>query len=133
MFPDRKPAELDDAEVAARTKAYLNVMRGPGYRQDLDLVAVSDSGEFAAFCLCWLDSENRVGYFEPVGCHPDFRRKGLTRAVILEGLRRFRSNGAEFALVDCSEANVPARRLYESCGFRTLITDDEYARELPAA
>ena len=80
----------DKAEIDRRTRVYKNVMRLPGYRMDLDLVAVTGGGEFAACCTCWLDSENRVGEFEPVGCHPDFRRRGLTRAVMFEGLRRLR-------------------------------------------
>ena len=118
----------DKAEIDRRTRVYKNVMRLPGYRMDLDLVAVTGGGEFAACCTCWLDSENRVGEFEPVGCHPDFRRMGLTRAVMFEGLRRLKALGAESAVVETNPFNLPAIRLYESCGFTLVFSDPLYRK-----
>ena len=60
--------------------------------------AVAENGDFAACCTCWLDAENRVGEFEPVGCHPDYRQRGLTRAAMFEAMRRLRLLGAEAAV-----------------------------------
>lgn len=118
----------DNAEIDRRTKIYKNVMKMPGYRQDLDIVAVTGDGEFAACCTCWLDSENRVGEFEPVGCHPDFRRRGLMRAIMYEGLRRLKALGAESAVVMTNPFNLPAIRLYESCGFELVFSDPVYRK-----
>jgi ribosomal protein S18 acetylase RimI-like enzyme len=86
------------------------------YRPELDQVAVAPDGSFAAFCLCWLDEENRVGNLEPVGTHPDHRRLGLARAVCLAGLRSLRAADADTALVH-SVGGSAATRLYESVGF----------------
>lgn len=114
----------------SRRDMYLNAMRTPGYRKDLDLAVVSDAGEHAAMCIVWLDSDNKAGLFEPVGCDPDYRRMGLARAMIAEGLRRLKSLGAESAVVYPWSANEPAIRLYESCGFRELFRDRTYTKVL---
>ena len=116
----------------SRHEIYLNAMRTPGYRKELDLAVVSDSDEHVAMCIVWLDSENKVGEFEPVGCHPDYLRKGLSKTMIAEGLRRLKALGAESAVVYPWSTNEPAIRLYESCGFRELFRDRTYTKTLIA-
>jgi ribosomal protein S18 acetylase RimI-like enzyme len=64
---------------------------------------------------------NRTGEFEPVGARPAHRRKGLGKAVILEGLPRLRERGAEAGIVYSVHSNEAATKLYESAGFRTLL------------
>lgn len=108
-------------------EGYRNVRATPNYRGDLDLVAVAPNGDFAAYCLVWYDEASRVGEYEPVGAHPDWRRQGVTRAVVTEGLRRLHALGAKWAIVLTSSENTPAVRLYESCGF-TKHDDELYYR-----
>ena len=91
-----------------------------GYRPELDLVAVSDNGELASFGLCWYDEVNRVGEFEPVGTHPDYRGRGFGKALLLEGVRRLKDTGASACLVYPPGASEPACRLYESAGFKPI-------------
>jgi mycothiol synthase len=112
-------------------EAYRRLRGVPGYRPDLDLVAVAPNGDFAAYCICWLDAENRTGEFEPVGTAPAYRRQGAARAVMLEGLWRLRAAGAETAIVYTSANNRPAVALYESVGFR--LYDEEHYYEKPLA
>ena len=114
----------------SRQDLYLNAMRTPGYRKDLDLAVVTDAGELVAMCITWLDSNNKAGLFEPVGCYPDYRRRGLSRALIAEGLRRLKALGAKTAVVYPWSTNEPAIRLYESCGFRELFRDRTYTKAL---
>lgn len=89
------------------------------YRPDLDCIAEAPDGRLAAYCLTWLDEANKVGEFEPVGTHPDFRRLGLGSAVCRFALRRLEEEGARratvYAVVDPS--NPGAKALYESIGF----------------
>ena len=96
---------------------YLWVMRSPTYRLDLDIVVQDTGGQILAFCLIWYDEENQMGVFEPVGCHPDYRRKGCARAVMIEGLRRLFAMGANQAVVGSQCVNGVANHLYESLGF----------------
>ena len=109
---------------------YLAFMRSPVYRPEMDLVAIAPDGRVAAFCIAWLDFTNRVGLFEPVGVHPDFRRMGLGRAVLAEGLRRMMAYGMQSAIV-CAEAdNAAAQRLYQATGFQVEQRLPTYVKSL---
>ena len=98
----------------------LRFMRSPVYRGDQDLVTVAPDGRFASFCIVWPDPVTKVGLFEPVGTHPDFQRKGLGKAVVVEGLRRLKARGMKQAIVCAEHDNPAARKLYESAGFRAI-------------
>jgi len=111
--------------------AYKRLRAAPGYRPDLDLVAVTSEGEFAAYCLCWLDPVTHVGLFEPVGTHPAYRRQGVGTAVVREGLRRLQALGATTAWVTAVESNLAARKLYERVGFKTITYEYLYKRFPP--
>ncbi|MEM8534761.1 MAG: GNAT family N-acetyltransferase [Chloroflexota bacterium] len=98
------------------TGRYQHFMQAPNYAANLDLVAVAPEGTFGAFCMCWVDSVNRVGQFEPVGTAPQFRKQGLARATLTEGLRRMQQAGATTAMVIVDEDEQPAKHLYEAVG-----------------
>ncbi|MEZ4712755.1 MAG: GNAT family N-acetyltransferase [Caldilineaceae bacterium] len=95
-----------------------HVMRRPYYRPQNEIVAVAPDGRVAAFTVIWLDHVNKVGEFEPVGTHSDFRRLGLARAVMLHGLARMKQQGMARATVEHLADNAPARELYRSLGFQ---------------
>jgi ribosomal protein S18 acetylase RimI-like enzyme len=101
-------------------ESYRNVMRAWPYRADLDCIAVAPGGDVAAYCLAWLDDENRVGELEPVGTHSRFRRRGLAAAVCGFALQRLREEGAQLAVVYArgDAAYAAPKQLYESLGFR---------------
>jgi mycothiol synthase len=109
-------------------EAYRRLRTAPGYRPDLDLVAVTDDGALAAYCICWLDPLTQTGEFEPVGTRTAFRRQGLARNVLLEGMRRLREHGATQAIVCTLPVNTGARALYESAGFRIVGTEYRYSK-----
>lgn len=98
---------------------YRAAIHGPGYRQDLDLVAEAPDGGIAAFCTLWFDPINRVGEIEPLGCRAEHRRRGLARALVLEGLRRLQGYDARLATVFYGNLveDQPARRFYAELGF----------------
>ncbi len=101
------------------------------YRPGLDCVVEAPDGRLAAYCLAWLDPDNRAGELEPVGTHRDFRRLGLGSAVCRFALRRLREEGATravvYAVVDPD--NPGAKALYESIGFVETSRFLRYARE----
>jgi ribosomal protein S18 acetylase RimI-like enzyme len=103
-------------------ESYAAVMAEWPYRAELDCIAVAPDGSFASYALAWLDAANATGILEPVGTHPDHRRRGLARAVCLEALRRLRAAGAVRAVVGSrGDAAYPVPTLlYESIGFREL-------------
>jgi mycothiol synthase len=107
---------------------YATLMRLPGYRGELDIVAVAPDGVMAAFVNGWIDPVNKIGDFGPVGTRPAYRRQGLTRAVLLECLRRMQALGMERVSVSTGVSNTPAIRLYESVGFRIVNTYLEFIK-----
>jgi predicted N-acetyltransferase YhbS len=113
-----------------RDDVYDFVRATPPYRADLDCVVIAPDGSVAAYTLAWLDEENRVGQFEPVGTHADHQRLGLGRAVNLFALHRLREEGATLALVACrGDAAYPIPcKLYGSVGFRELSRYPAYRR-----
>jgi ribosomal protein S18 acetylase RimI-like enzyme len=88
----------------------------PSFHPDLDLVAQAPDGSLAAYVGIPYDEDNRRGIFEPVCTHPDHRRKGLARALMIEGLRRLQAIGATNVTVETGSM-LPANRLYDTIGF----------------
>ncbi len=136
---------VDPAEVSLRAEAhrevwhpwtvgdvtdeqYARFMRMLGYDRDLDVVAVAPDGTIAAYVNGWLDPVNKIGDLGPVGARLAYRRQGLTRAVLLECMRRMRAKGMDRVCVSTGEQNSAARGLYESVGFRIVNRYVEYKR-----
>ncbi len=109
---------------------YAWFMTMPGYQSDLDIVAVTPDGAIAAYVNGWLDPLNKIGDFGPLGAHPNYRRLGLTRAVLLECLRRMQVYGMNRVSVSTGVSNDPAIRLYESVGFRIVNQYIEYIKPM---
>ncbi|CAG0930045.1 partial diamine N-acetyltransferase, partial [Planctomycetaceae bacterium] len=99
---------------------YARFRRLPGFRRDLDIVTVTPDGVIAAYVNGWLDPVNRIGDFGPVGALPAYRRQGLTRAALLESLRRMKAHGMDRVCISTGVSNVAAIRLYESVGFKIV-------------
>lgn len=98
------------------------VLAAPDYRPELDLVAVTPDGTFAAFGLGWLDPSSGSVLFEPVGTDPGHAGRGLGRAVCAELLRAARELGATQAVVGPrGDDGYPVpRRLYAGLGMREV-------------
>jgi GNAT superfamily N-acetyltransferase len=119
-------ADLDDRveihrEVWAPSKftraIYDQIRAAPVYRADLDLTVRAPDGRYASYLIGWWDPEAHSGLLEPVGARPEYRRQGLTAALINETLRRFQELGADRAFVNASADDVPSNELYRSVGF----------------
>lgn len=87
------------------------------YQEDLDIVAVDPDGKFAAFCTVRIDPLSKIAELEPVGTHPDHRKRGLAKAVICEGLKRLEKHRPSAVVILGAAPTDGARQLYESVGF----------------
>ena len=72
---------------------------GPNFRADLTIVIGAPTGDFVSFCGMWYEPVNKIAYVEPVATDPDFRRMGLAKAAIWEGIRRCAVLGATVVYV----------------------------------
>ncbi len=97
---------------------YRAFMNAPGYDPELDVAVAAPDSTIVSFAMGWIDADNRLGLFEPVGTCYEFHRRGLGKAALLEGLRRLQARGVEMALVSC-DADEPGNVIfYQSAGFR---------------
>ncbi|PDP87327.1 GNAT family N-acetyltransferase [Glycomyces fuscus] len=110
---------------AYSVEAYRGLRETTGYRGDLHVLVEAPDGEMASSAIMWLDEVNWTVEFEPMGTHPDYRRLGLGRAVLLHGMLLAREAGAVHATVACLGApgHPAARELYYGVGFRMLCRD----------
>ena len=93
----------DDIQVARKNRDnpewYHHIQSAPLYRRDLDLVAVAADSSIASFCTIWFDDVTRTAYFEPVATVAAHRRRGLGKALLIEGLHQIKEMGCLVAFV----------------------------------
>lgn len=116
------PGEPPDDGLAGRKK----MQSGPHFRKDLTIVAQAPNGDFVSFCGMWYEATNQFAYVEPVATDPAFRRMGLGRAAVLEGIRRCGDLGATVAYVGSTQP------FYQSLGFRRIFTSNCWRKCLTA-
>jgi len=110
---------------------YRRYMMAPGYAAEREFVVVAPDGTFAAFTVTWHDTANRIGLFEPVGTHPEHRRRGLGKALVLHALHRMKAAGMTVATVANSGTNEASRALYAACGFTPWHLLDDFVKPIP--
>jgi mycothiol synthase len=87
------------------------------HKGELDLVAVTPTGVIASFCTFRLDPNSRITSLEPMGTNPDYRKLGLGKAILAEGIKRSMKYDPPFFYID-GAANTPAaNHLYDATGF----------------
>ena len=105
--PDMSPQELEDRRLMFDTITA---------RRNLKIAVAAPNGDFAAFCGMFYQPAGRFGYVEPVATDPDYRRMGLGKAAVLEGIRRCAQLGATHAYVGSDQP------FYLSFGFEVIYT-----------
>lgn len=91
---------------------YLNFQSAPLYRRDLDIVAVTETGETASFCTVSYDDYTRSAVCVLVGTAAEHWRRGLGKVVITEGMWRARHLGC--TRIFATAYDPPANALYGS-------------------
>ncbi len=60
------------------------------------------------------------GSITNVAVHPERRGQGIGEKLVREAIRMGESLKLEYITLEVRESNIPARRLYEKCGFREM-------------
>lgn len=71
-----------------------------------------------------------VGSIGMTGVHPDYRGRGLGRAVVAAGIAYLKSQDVNFIELEVDAENVPARELYLSFGFDKIGQTVWYEKRL---
>ena len=101
---------------------FFEMMKTPDYRSYLDFCIINENNEIVSFCTLWYDEVNKYSSLEPVGTIPEYRRKGLVKAVIYEGLKQIKKIGAKHCL-------STDQQFYLDIGFELYYNVDVYHRE----
>ncbi|MBW4461094.1 MAG: GNAT family N-acetyltransferase [Nodosilinea sp. WJT8-NPBG4] len=109
----------------------------PTYQPEFDRVAVAPDGTLAGFCNGYINHEENAlknrkeGWITVLGTRRGYRRQGLARAMLLQGLHRLWAAGMETALLGVDTQNPnQAQSLYESVGFYTKRRSVTYQKSL---
>jgi mycothiol synthase len=156
QFPDgftSRPTNADEAEawIAMYNESFVDhwhftpmTLRDrqfrltyPTYQPELDWVAVAPDGTLVGFCGAEIDADENAqknrqeGWIAVLGTRRGYRRQGLARAMLLQGLHRLQSEGMETALLGVDTQNPnQAKNLYESAGFQIKETSLTYQKQL---
>ena len=95
----------------------------PNVNPDIKIAVVAPNGDFASYCGMWQDARSGSALVEPVATDPAYRRLGLGRAAVLEGLRRCAKLGAKRAFVGSSQP------FYYRIGFQPDATSTWWKRK----
>jgi ribosomal protein S18 acetylase RimI-like enzyme len=93
-------------------------------RRDLKVVVAAPDGEFVSICGMFYQPQGRFGYVEPVATDPQYRRIGLGKAAVLEGIRRCVALGAVEAFVGSDQA------FYKALGFNVEYVSQCWRKQL---
>lgn len=119
-------------DVVAREKRYLAQIEAPPLPQVLEFVGQNVASGVAQFVA--LDDERVVGWCDilpewahalrhrgtlGMGVLPDYRGKGIGRALLSTCLEKARANGITRVELEVRVDNESAIRLYESVGFES--------------
>ncbi|HYN68629.1 MAG TPA: GNAT family N-acetyltransferase, partial [Candidatus Eisenbacteria bacterium] len=117
-------------EQAQSEEQYAKFLGQPSFDPTLWRVAFHGddiAGQILNFMAEPAPDGTRIGWTESISVQPEFRRRGLARALLAESLRTVRDAGATQAAlgVDMQNPNE-AQSLYESLGFRVVSTTSDY-------
>ena len=104
--PGEPPA--GEEELLSRQKMFDT----PKARRDLKIAVKAPNGNFVAVCGMFYEDQNQFAYVEPVATDPDYRRLGLGKAAVLEGIRRCGVLGAKETFVGSDQL------FYQAIGFK---------------
>ncbi len=76
-------------------KGFEAIRTMPGYRPQLDLVLFDPEGQPAGLANFWVNEKTRTATLEPLGVVWWYRKMGLGKALINEGIARTRRLGCE--------------------------------------
>jgi len=113
---------MNEEELESRRRMFDT----PKARRDLKIAVKAPNGDFVAFCGMFYESTGRFAYVEPVATIPAYRRMGLGKAAVLEGIRRCGALGAEVAYVGSDQD------FYLAFGFRKLYAAQSWVKYLEA-
>lgn len=92
------------------------------------VVVAAEGSTVLGYATCKADRESRrhlglgIGSIVLVATAEHARKRGVARACTMAAVRWFQDRGSEAIQVGTQRRNLPAARLYEKCGFRSVAS-----------
>ena len=103
---------------------YKKAWDRPNIDLGLKLFIVAPNGDFVSHCGMWFDKKSKSALVEPVATEPAYRKMGLGKAVVLEGIKRCGELGATRAFVGTWQ------QFYYNIGFRPYATSTWWKKKV---
>ncbi len=102
-------------------KSVDNEMLRPFVDLNLKIAVVNPDGDFVSYCGMWYEEKAGFAIIEPVATAPAYRKMGLGKAAVLEGIKRVAELGAKTVFVGSGQ------QFYYSIGMRPFATSTVWA------
>lgn len=122
-FDHEQNGEGAFAPTAEEMENYRLVFERPNVNMDLKIAVVAPNGHFVSYCGMWYEPGTQSALVEPVATDPAYRKLGLGRAAVLEGVKRCAALGAKRAFVGSSQ------QFYYSIGFQPHATSSWWEKK----
>ena len=128
--PEHRPVIEPDATSAFTRDNLAAIQSAWTYRRDLHLVVEAPDSSLVASCIAWFDEPNKTAAIEPLGVHPDHRRRGLAGALTLHAVSAIRdAGGREVVIHPRGDPAYPAAsRAYFRIGFAPIDRTRRFAQ-----
>lgn len=93
-------------------KGFEKIRAMPDYRPELDLVLFDSEGQPAGIAIFWINERSKTAILEPMGTVWWYRKMGLGKALLIEGINRTRNYG-------CSQVIGGDQPFYWQMGFES--------------
>ncbi|MGV8981653.1 GNAT family N-acetyltransferase [Clostridium sp.] len=84
---------------------------GPHFKPDMNYIVIAPNGNYVAYGGFWYDKRTDLAYLEPLCTHPDYRHKGLSKAILNKGMNECKKLGAKY----CTDGS---QDFYYNLGFK---------------
>ena len=127
-----RPSHLDEVS-GIELESYENPWTKSAFESELGKNPVSWSrvalttetpARVAGYCVAWVVFEHL--HIQNVAVHPEHRRQGLGRLLVLCALEEGRARGVAAALLEVRRSNEVAQKLYRKLGFLEAGTRRDY-------
>jgi GNAT superfamily N-acetyltransferase len=96
-FGHAEEGPVDVSDKALAEQAYM--LSGPHNNLSLKIAVKNPEGDYVSYAALWYNEGQDFCTIEPCATHPDYRRMGLGKAAIYEGISRCKKLGAKYCLV----------------------------------
>lgn len=94
-----------------------DILRGHVWEEDGQMVGLTNANR---------QGDTDTWYISAVGVRPGYRRRGIAQELVEAMIEYIRERGGTKALLDMTDGNIPAYKLYEKLGFEHYSSSGMY-------